>query len=602
MPDIATLADLPFYLLGRHPRAELVRQSVGDSFRAYSTREFFEAVRDVSLGLSALGVRPGDRVAIASESRLEWSIADLAILTAGAVSVPIYPTLTASQFRYILLDAGARVVIVADEVQAAKVRQVWRELPTLETLVIFDGARTGNGDSAVLSLAEVSRRGHERLIKEDGIGRLYREQSAAVSPDGLATIIYTSGTTGEPKGVMLSHRNIVSNVEACSEVLPLSFEDMALSFLPLSHSFERTVLYLYFYCGVSVTFAESLDTVGRDLLKVRPTVMTGVPRVYEKLHARVLENVAQAPRLRQRFFRWALDTGRQQLRRRVAGQSVSAWHAWQGRLADRLVLSKVRARTGGRLRFVVSGAAPLPVPVAEFFHAVGIPVLEGYGLTETAPVLSVTRLDTPRLGTVGQAIPGVELTIAADGEILARGPNVMMGYYNKPAETAEAIRDGWFYTGDVGRFAEDGALSITDRKKDLIITSGGKNVAPQKLEARLRSSPLVAEAILVGDRRRFIAALIVPNFTALAALRHERHTSGEDDRAALLRAPETRALYQAHIDATNRALAQHEQVRRFALLPAELSIAGGELTPTMKVKRRVVEERYRDQIDALYQE
>ena len=389
-------------------------------------------------------------MAIAFESRLEWSIADLAILTAGAVTVPIYPTLTSSQFRYILLDAGVRVVIVADDVQVAKVREVWHELSTLETLVIFDVGRSDSGDPAVLSLAEVSGRGHERLIKEDGRGRLYREQSAAVSPDRLATIIYTSGTTGEPKGVMLSHRNIVSNVLACSEVLRLSFEDMALSFLPLSHSFERTVLYLYFYCGVSVTFAESLDTVGRDLLKVRPTVMTGVPRMYEKLHARVLESVAQAPRLQQRLFRWALDAGRQQVRMRLAGQSVSAWHAWQGRLADRLVFRKVRALTGGRLRFVVSGAAPLPVPVAEFFYAVGISVLQGYGLTETAPVLSVNRLETPRLGTVGQALPGVELAIAADGEILARGPNVMVGYYNKPAETAEAIRDGWFYTGDAG--------------------------------------------------------------------------------------------------------------------------------------------------------
>ena len=599
--ELRTLAALPFHFAGRHPKPALMRRCRGDAVEELSTQELFERIRDFSLGLGALGVEPGDRVAILSDSRPEWVISDLAALTAGAVTAPIYPTLPETQVRYILADSGARVGVVADETQAAKVRAVWDELPNLSALVIMDsaggpGAAAGASGREELSLADATGRGHRRLMAEDGLGREYKERAAAITPDQLATIIYTSGTTGEPKGVMLTHGNVASNVMDGGAVVRVDSEDVALSFLPLSHAFERAVVFLYLYHGVTVTFAESLDTIARDLGAVKPTVMTGVPRVYEKFHARVHEAVASAPAVRRRLFHWAVRSGLKTARARLAGRSVALPARLLHGLAERLVLSKVRGRLGGRLRFVVSGSAPLSTPIAEFFFAIGIPVAEGYGLTETSPTLTVNPLQRPKLGTVGPAIRNVELKIADDGEVLARGPNVMQGYYGKPEATADVMRDGWFCTGDIGSLDDDGYLTILDRKKELIVTAGGKNIAPNPIEAELKRSPLVAEAVLIGDRRPYVSALLVPDFAALAA-----HTGAEGaPREEIVERADVVALFDEVVDRVNSGLARHEQIKRSALLPAEFAIATGELTPTLKVKRRVVAERWSDAIERLY--
>ena len=599
--ELRTLAALPFHVVGRHPKPALMRRCRGDAVEELSTQECFDRIRDFSLGLGALGVEPGDRVAILSDSRPEWVIADLAALTAGAVTAPIYPTLPEAQVRYILADSGARVAVVADATQAAKVRAAWDDLPALSALVIidsdgeFEGAQGASGREE-LSLAEATDRGHRRLMTEDGLGREYKERATAIAPDQLATIIYTSGTTGEPKGVMLTHGNVASNVMDGGAVVQVHAEDDALSFLPLSHAFERAVVFLYLYHGVTVTFAESLDTIARDLATVKPTVMTGVPRVYEKFHARVHDAVAGAPAIRQRLFHWAVRAGLRRARAGFAGRSVSPLGRLSLGLAERLVLSTIRGRLGGRLRFVVSGSAPLSTPIAEFFFAIGIPVVEGYGLTETSPTLTVNPLERSKLGTVGPAIRNVELKIADDGEVLARGPNVMQGYYGKPEATAEVMRDGWFCTGDIGSLDDDGYLTILDRKKELIVTAGGKNIAPNPIEAELKRSPLVAEAVLIGDRRPYVSALLVPDFTALATRAAVEGASREE----IVERPDVVALFDEVVNRANDGLARHEQIKRSALLPAEFGIATGELTPTLKVKRRVVAQRWSDAIERLY--
>ena len=590
-PQITTLADLPFHVAGRYQHAHVVRRCTPDGIDTYTGSDLFDRIRTLSLGLADLGVRPGDRVALVSDSRPEWVIADLAILTAGGVTVPIYPTLPAAPAGYILADSGAEVVIVADEVQAAKVREVRPELPQLRALIVMDGGDGAGGDGE-MTLADVQARGHQRLMTEDGLARRYKEAAAAIDAGQLATIIYTSGTTGDSKGVMLTHAAIVANLIDVDEAVHFEETDEALSFLPLSHAFERTTVYMYLYKGVSIAFAESLDTVARDMVQVRPTVMTGVPRVFERLYARVHEMIGQAPAIRQWLFHWAVGVGHARVRA-ARGDGAAPLLA---NLADRLVLSKIRERTGGRLRFVCSGGAPLPVHVAEFLLAAGIPVLEGYGLTETAPVLTTNRLHAERPGTVGPPLPRVELRFAEDGEILARGPNLMSGYHGKPEATAEAIRDGWFHTGDIGRF-DDGSLVITDRKKELLVTAGGKNIAPQPIEQHLKQHALVAEAVLIGDRRPYVAALILPDFAALAAA---LGADPAEDRAALVARADAARLYDPVVEAVNADRPRHEQIKRYRLLPAELSIAGGELTPTLKIKRRVIADKWATDIDALY--
>jgi long-chain acyl-CoA synthetase len=597
-PDLSTLADLPFHVLGRHPKPLIVGQCRQGAISGLSTRDWFDTVRDLALGLGALGVERGDRVAIMSESRPEWLLADMATLVLGAVNVPVYSTLTAPQARYILQDSGARLAFVSSAEQLEKLQRVRHELPALQAIVMFEPPTTASSPS-IVPLDAVAERGHARLMGEWGVGRAYRDRAREIRPADLATIIYTSGTTGEPKGVMLSHGNIMSNLFAGHAIVPVDENDVSLSFLPLSHSFERLVSYVYLANGVTIVFAESMDTVARDMQTVRPTVMTGVPRVYEKFKARIFERGASLPQPRRTLFFWGTRVAIARARAMQKGDAGGLL-ALETKLADKLVFAKIRESVGGRLRCLVSGSAPLPLDVAEFFAGIGLPITEGYGLTETSPIVTANPMNAPRLGTVGKPIPGVEVRIAEDGEILVRGPNVMLGYYNKPADSAAALREGWFHTGDVGTLDADGYLAITDRKKDLLVTSGGKKIAPQPIEAVLKKSPLIAEAVVLGDRRRFASALIIPDFTQLERRLHDLGRPPAD-RDALVVREDVVGLYKDVVDALNEELSQFERIKRFRLLPREFTIESGELTPTLKVRRKAVEQNWRAEIEKLYE-
>lgn len=552
-------------------------------------------VESLGLGLRALGVQPGDRVAILSETRYEWAIADLAILGIGAVTVPLYASLTAEQCRFILENSEATAVVVSAPVQLEKLHLLAERLPRLRHFVHMDPAAPGHPKDVAW----------ESLVAKGAAARAagpgaFRALAAEVRPGSLATIIYTSGTTGEPKGAMLTHSNVASNVEACLQVIDLGPADTMLSFLPLSHILERMAgLYAMLAAGATIAYAESMELVAANAVEVRPTILTGVPRFYEKIYARVMENALGLPGPRKRIFFWGLRQGLDRARARFAGRRLSWLAARRAAIADRLVGAKVRARVGGRLRFCISGGAPLPPKVMEFFFAVGIPVIEGYGLTETSPVICLNRLGHEKPGSVGPPIPGVEVRIGEEGEILTRGPHVMQGYFKNDEATRLALRDGWFHTGDVGQLDADGSLTITDRLKDLLVTAGGKKVAPQPLEARLKTSKWVSEVILLGDRRPYIVCLIVPNFANLEADAkvHGRAFASPGD---LVAQPEARALIQAELDRVNQDLAPFEKIKKFALLERELSQEAGELTPTLKVRRRIVAERFAEVIERLY--
>jgi long-chain acyl-CoA synthetase len=600
--ELSTLAQLPFHLMEHCPKPALLSRCRADGSDDVSTRQFYERVRDLSLGLVDLGLAPGDRLALISESRPEWSIADLATLTAAAVTVPVYPTQSSSQMAYILNDCGAKIAIASNDHQVAKLRVARDELKTVRAILTIDGETPAVQDELpVFSVADLSARGRFLLERNPGAEARYRERAMSRHPDDLATIVYTSGTTGEPKGVMLSHANILSNARATEPIIPMTPDDVVLSFLPLSHVFERLTMFRSLYNGATMVFAESLASVPRDLARVRPTVMTGVPRFYEKFLAAILDGVAKMPPFRQKLFRWATDLGRVSVREELAGRRLQVVMRVQRMVADRLVYSKIRARAGGRLRYLVSGSAPLSASLAEFFLAIGLPIVEGYGLTETSPVVAANSVEAMRLGTVGRAVPGVEIAIAPDGEILVRGPNVMAGYYGRPDLTAEVIKDGWFYTGDIGQLDADGYLTITDRKKDLIVTSGGKKIAPQPLEGALKANRLVAEAVVIGEGRKFPAVLIVPDFARLEE--QARHLGLlPASREQLVTRDEVLKLYQDMVDQLNVTLGQFERIKKIAVLPSEFTMERDELTPTMKVRRKVVEDRWRDVIDRLYDE
>jgi long-chain acyl-CoA synthetase len=596
--DQLTLADLPFRSLELFPKPDLVCRCEEDGFRRLSTREFFDRTRALSLGLSALGLQPGDRVALVSESRPEWVIADLAVLTAGAVTVPIYPTLSAPQLWFIVAESGARFAIVSNAAQVAKFNEVTFAKGSLEAIIVMDG-ETDGGAYRVLSLDEATRLGQSAIDADPAAATRYREAAEGVDPESLATIVYTSGTTGDPKGVMLTHRNIVSNVVATKGWIGLDPHDRILSFLPLSHVFERVVLFRCLFDGVSVYFAETMTSVSRDLQRVQPTVMTGVPRAWEKFHGAIQDGLSKLTGARRALATWAIGVGYEHARAWLAGGRPAPALRLKRAIADRLVFAKIRERTGGRLRFLVSGSAPLSARIAEFFFAINLPILEAYGLTESSPGISANPPDAPRLGTVGRALPGVEISIGADGEILVRGPNIMKGYYKRAEASAETLAGGWLHTGDIGQIDADGYLAITDRKKDLIVTSGGKKIAPQPLENLLKADPLISEAVLIGEQRKFPAALLVPDFARLEA-RAASLIPGTLSREDLVRHPEVLKLYQEVLDRLNGSLAQFERVKRFALLPMEFTMERGELTPTMKVRRQVVEQRWRPLIDAIY--
>ncbi len=593
---IITLGELFYDSVDRYQKAEHLRYKDATGWRAIGSAELRTMVEETSMGLRGLGVDSGDRVAILSENRPEWAIADLASLAAGAADTPIYATLPARQVLYILNDSEAKVVFVSNPLQARKVAEIRDEAPHLRHVIRMEAAPI----PGTMSLPEVRSLGREALRKDP---QAVRRRASEGRPDDLATLIYTSGTTGDPKGVMLLHSNLVSNVIASlGAFADLSSADTYLSFLPLTHIFERMVTYLMLHKGATIAYAESFDKLSENMLEVKPTMMCAVPRFYEKIRARVMEKVAADPAKRQRIFHWALGVGHRLFAHQVAGTSPGLALRAKGALADGLVFKKIRERTGGRLRVFVSGGAPLPREVGEFFGSIGLPILEGYGLTETSPVIAVNTWSALRPGSVGRPIPGVEVKIAGDGEILTRGPHVMKGYFKRPEATAEAIdSDGWFHTGDIGHLDREGFLFVTDRKKDLIVTSGGKNIAPQPIENRLKTNPFFAEVVMVGNQRHFPSALVVPSFEALEAWANA-HSVPFSSRDDLVKNPTVEALYEDIVREMCKDLAQFERIKKIQLLSREFTIDGGELTPKMSVRRRVVEQQYREAIDKLYQE
>ncbi len=596
-----TLISIFLDSVAQHRKPALFMRRLADTagrgrWESLSSERARADVESLALGLAALGVRRGDRVALLSENRYEWAVTDLATLGQGAVTVPIYPTLTAPQCRYILDNAEARVCVLSNAAQLEKLLAVADALPRLTTLVVMDPPPASR-DSRVSAWSAVHADGERRLAADPNE---FRALADATRPGDLATIIYTSGTTGEPKGAMLTHENIASNVEACLRVVELKSTDSCLSFLPLCHIFERMAgLYAMLAAGATIAYARSVDTVAADAQEVRPTILTGVPRFYEKVYARVMDNAATQPPLRRAIFSWGVGVGRQVAQLRFQGKPAGLLLGFLATVADRLVGAKVRARIGGRIRYCISGGAPLGPKVMEFFFAIGIPVIEGYGLTETSPVICLNVPGRERPGAVGPPVPGTEVSFGPEGEILARGPGIMQGYFRNEEATRAAIRDGWFHTGDIGHLDDEGFLRITDRLKDLLVTAGGKKVAPQPLEGKLKASRWVSEAVMLGDQRPYCVALLVPNFGNLEAEAKERGWP-MGTRRELLRSPGVHALYQGVLDELNASLAPFETIKKFELLDRELSAEAGELTPTLKVRRKIVSQTFAYLIESMY--
>jgi len=606
MSAIASTGPIPEEFLNK-----TIPQSLGEIVRAFRDRpvylhkegkewkgitygELDDRVSRLARGLLALGVTHGARVALLSENRPEWAIADLAIVSIGAVNVPLYSTLPPPQVEYILRDSEAIALIVSNEKQLAKALEVRESLPGLRHILVMDPPE--ELPECVTALTAVMERGAEADPAD------LEAAKQAVRPEDRATIIYTSGTTGDPKGAVLSHRNFMSNAHGAKWVFAITPDDLFLSFLPLSHVFERMAgHYLPLVVGARVAYAESIFAVQSNMVEVRPTVMASVPRLYEALHSRISDAIAKQPPGKRRLAHWALGVGGRYYSRKIAGETPGLLDSFLHLFADLLVLAPLRERvTGGRLRFFISGGAPLPVETAKYLTAIGLHILEGYGLTETSPVICLNRIEKTRLGTVGPPIPGVEVKIAEDGEILSRGPHIMEGYFKKPEETEKAIDpDGWFHTGDIGVLDPDNYLRITDRKKDILVLANGKNVAPQPIEAKLKAIPYVANVVLFGDREPQVVALVVPDFEHLKRWAKE-HGITETDPEALVALPEVKKLYRAELGKISDGLADFEQVRRFALLTRDFSQERDELTPTLKVKRRVVAEHYADEIARLY--
>ena len=585
-----------FQFAVRSGKPDLLVSKVNGAWAPVSAAEFGRRTKAFGIGLTTLGVDHDDRVAILSENRPEWPMTDFATLGIGAITVPIYTTYLAPQVEYIIKDCTAKVIVVSSEKELAKVMEVRSRCASLTHVVLVEG-KVPNAEG-VLSFAEVVRRGEEALKAQPSA---WDERVANVTPESHATLIYTSGTTGEPKGGVLSHGNFVSNVTTCSTFFDVNAGTVGLSFLPLAHVFERMIDYVFFSRAATITYAESIEKLADNFGEVKPHCFASVPRVYDKIHARIFQNLEDQSPAKQKIFRWAVEVGKARLALLEKRRPVPGGLALKYRVADRLVFSKIKARLGGRFRFCLSGGAPLSKEVAEFFWAAGVEVYEGYGLTETSPVLTCNRPDAWKIGSVGKAIPGVTIRISEDGEVLAKGPNIMRGYWNKPEETKKVFTpDGWFLTGDIGVVDREGFLTLTDRKKELIINAYGKNIAPAPIEDALKHIRYVASAVLIGDRRKFLSALLVPNFERLGAWASANNVEFRSPQE-LIRNPKVRALFQQAIDIVNGDEPSEKRIKDFALLTTDFTIEGGELTPTLKVKRRVVAEKYKNVIDGLYE-
>lgn len=601
--DFQTLNELFLKAIERHDKPDCFLSKSGGRYQGLSSREALRRVAALASALARLGVRKGDRVALLSENRPEWALADYAILGLGAITVPIHPTFLGPDIEYVLRDSGAKGIAVSTEPQLQKVLSVRPKLPELAFVVAVDCAKLAGAD--VLCWKDVVE---SELSTEAQLTESFRSQALGVRPQDIASVLYTSGTTGRPKGVILTHANFVANVQASADLFPLGHDDVGMSFLPLSHVFERMLDYQYLWLGVAIGYAEGFEALPQNLRELRPTVMAVVPRVLEKIHDKVMETVRQAPASKQRLFHWAVELGRESIPYRLERRPLPLGLRLKRALADALVFSKVRAQLGGRLEVLLSGAAPLSQELAEFFYAIGLPVYEGYGLTETSPVIAVNCPRHVKLGTVGHVISGVEVKLGEElddqrggegREILVRGPSVTPGYYRLEEENRQAFVDGWFRTGDLGRLDADGYLTITGRKKNLFKTSGGKYVSPEKLENLFQGHPYIFQIMALGETRKFVGALVVPNFERLEAYARE-HGFSFNGREELVANPQVQAFIQQQVDETTRLLSPHEKIRQLVLLPHELTIAAGELSATLKIKRRVVEERYRDLIEEMF--
>ena len=591
--DKITINQMVQNTIKQHGSKAALSHKVDKQYQDISYATLAERIKHFCLGLTELGLQKGDRVALLSENRPEWAITDLATLAGGGVTVPMFSTLTSAQVEYIVRDSGAKIICVSSERQLQKIKDWDAKVPTsLQHIVIFDELQ----DDSVHTFDQVCELGQQ---VENG-DQVYQQASEAVTPDDLASIIYTSGTTGDPKGAMLTHSNFMSNVGAATGIVTIGPDDVFLSFLPLSHVFERMGgHYLPLSSGATIAYAESPFTIRQNMQEVRPTIMMSVPRVYEAMHERILNSVKEGSPTKQKIFHWSVSVGSKVSQAIQQQKKPSLGLSMKASIANKLVFEKLKAVTGGRLRFFVSGGAPLSKAIAEFFHAAGILILEGYGLTETSPVICVNRPDQWKFGTVGPVIPGIEVKIAEDGEILSRGPHIMQGYFNKPSDTDEAIVDGWFHTGDIGEIDEEGFLTITDRKKNLLILSNGKNVAPQPIENQLKQSPYISEIMLLGDQRRTITALIVPNYDAIKEFAEEQQLEAEDI-PALLQTQEVQRLIRGEITQYSSDFADFERVRMFTLMEKEFSEESGEMTPTLKLKRPVIMENHKAAIDQMY--
>jgi len=567
------------------------------AWQTLSWGEVGQIVRELALGLIALGRQKGDAVALLSTSRAEWVQADFAIFSAGCITVPIYPTYPPELIAYVVSDSEARMIIVEDAGQLAKVLEARAKMPGLEHIVVISGYEATQPPTTVMTWQTLRRLGREA---EGAHKSTLAERVATTSPEDIASIVYTSGTTGPPKGVVQTHGNHIAAVTAGRHSTPVHEGWVHLLFLPLAHSFARLESFLGVFYGLTTAFAENLDKVGDNLREVRPHFICSVPRVFEKVYAKILAGVEAGPKSKQKIFHWAIGVGRRVSRLQQRGQPLPLLLRVERAIADRLVFAKLHAALGGRLQWAVSGGAPLSRDIAEFFHAAGILLLEGYGLTETCPVGTFNRPDCFKFGSVGQRLEGVEIKIAADGEILLKGANVAKGYWKQPQATAEVFEpSGWFHTGDIGRLDEDGFLYITDRKKDIIVTAGGMNIAPQNIENMLKADPFISQIMVHGDRRPYPVALITLNPDELAKFARAEGILATDP-AAMVRHPKVVERVARTVEEKNTHLQSYAKIKKFAVLAEDFTQEGGELTPTLKVKRKVVADKYRDELEDLY--
>jgi long-chain acyl-CoA synthetase len=581
--SLQTLNDIMLAVCGR-PRDRVMLQRKVLGWVPISSSELYRNVVGLARVLGSWGIRKGDRVAILSENRPEWTTTDFAILSLGAVTVPIYSTQTAEQTAFILNDSGARVIAVSTQTQLEKVLAVRQQTP-VERILVMDAVDTAHA----LQMQPLMLKGPTAPDFD------FAARARSVLPDDLATIIYTSGTTGNSKGAMLSHGNMASNIACSLDGFGLADNEVSISFLPLSHVTARHVDFALLYRGIALAYCPDMSKLEQVLAEVQPVIFVGVPRVYEKIRRQVIVKTADFPK--NAIYRWALSVGRSHRDETLAGTQPRTL-GW--RLANRLLFSKVRAGMGGKAELFISGGAPLGRELAEWYADIGIRIHEGYGLTETSPVIAVNTPRAHKLGTVGKPLPNVEVRVADDGEVLVRGPSIFKGYWNRPQETQDAFVNGWFKTGDIGNLDSEGYLSITDRKKDLIKTSGGKFIAPQPIENSLKLSPLIGTAVVLGDRRKFPAVLISPHFPVLEDWARANQVAFAS-REELVASPRVQALYEGIVDESNKERARFEKLKRVLLVPEEFSASAGTLTHTMKVRRRGIEERYRTLIDDMYE-